>query len=124
MYSWYFPKDSNAHRHDWENIVVWLSDRSTAAIVLGVSYSQHGGYHKKTSKIPFDGTHPMVDYLQGESHFLEYSTYNKKGEMQPLINYAQISQPAQVTLASYNFGSANVPFIEKNYVKNLEKAKL
>lgn len=50
MYSWYMPKDSPSdglgHRHDWENIVVWLTDATTSATVRGVAISAHGGYQK------------------------------------------------------------------------------
>ena len=41
MYAWYFPKDQivdgggNAgHRHDWENVVVWIDDRKITSIPL------------------------------------------------------------------------------------------
>ena len=52
MYSWYFPKDEPSwlesvvgvgHRYDWEDCVVWLSEASIDATLLGVSVSFHGG---------------------------------------------------------------------------------
>jgi hypothetical protein len=46
MYSWYMPKDSPSsglgHRHDWENVVVWLSSASESATLRGVAISAHG----------------------------------------------------------------------------------
>ena len=59
MYSWYMPKDEPStgigHRHDWENIVVWLSSESTSATLTGVAISAHGSYQKTTSP-SLDGT--------------------------------------------------------------------
>ena len=46
MYSWYMPKDSPSsglgHRHEWENVVVWLSGQSESATLRGVAISAHG----------------------------------------------------------------------------------
>ena len=65
MYSWYMPKDSPGpglgHRHDWENIVVWLSAQSTTATIRGVAISAHGDYQKVT-KPNLDGTRPLIGY--------------------------------------------------------------
>ena len=53
MYSWYMPKDSPSnglgHRHDWENAVVWLSEESTSASIIGAAASAHGDYDTSTS---------------------------------------------------------------------------
>jgi hypothetical protein len=61
MYSWYMPKDSPSsglgHRHDWENVVVWLSSASTTATLRGVAISAHGDY-QKTSSPSLDGASP------------------------------------------------------------------
>jgi hypothetical protein len=51
MYSWYFSKDEPSwlesvvgvgHRYDWEDCIVWLSEASANATLLGVSVSFHG----------------------------------------------------------------------------------
>jgi hypothetical protein len=66
MYSWYMPKDSPStglgHRHEWENIVVWLSSATLSATVEGVSVSQHGGYAPSTSP-NMAGNSPLVGYI-------------------------------------------------------------
>ena len=63
MYSWYMPKDEPStglgHRHDWENIVVWLTSESTSATVRGVAISAHGDYNKVSGH--FTGTSPLIE---------------------------------------------------------------
>ena len=124
MYAWYFPKDAGAHRHDWEDIVVWLSDRTNSARVLGISYSEHGSYSRKRGNSPLDGSHPTVLYdSDGTSHRM-FPEKRIKGSMQPLINYAQIPDQAHIALRDRDWRKANVPFIDRNYVTQLEKARL
>jgi Necrosis inducing protein (NPP1) len=126
MYSWYFPKDQvlQGHRHDWENIVVWLSECSTRAWVKAVSYSAHGGYEKETRYIPmYGGTHPKVNY--GTAGILNRSlspTWESGGGWHPAIRYWGLSREARLALSYASFGSANVPFIDENFWVNLRKA--
>ncbi|WP_223206315.1 NPP1 family protein [Streptomyces xanthii] len=66
VYASYFEKDQATwgpaaigHRHDWEHVVVWVSDNA----VRNVAVSQHSGYQSADrSQIRFDGTHPKVVY--------------------------------------------------------------
>ncbi|GJC85878.1 hypothetical protein ColLi_08716 [Colletotrichum liriopes] len=129
MYSYYMPKDSPStglgHRHDWENVVVWLSAASTSATVLGVSVSAHGDYDKKTSGIDFTGTtHPRVGYrsIFPVNHQMIFTS--DVGGQQPLIAWESLPSAARTALENTDFGSANVPMKEGNFVNNLGKAAL
>lgn len=129
MYSWYFPKDQNVdgpgnkgHRHDWENIVVWLSSCAPNARVNAVSYSDHATYIKQ-ARPQMDGTHPLVAYQQNPFP-LDHSLVNTstRGGMQPAVSWAGMTNAARNTLENYDFGKANVPFNSKNFFNNLAKA--
>lgn len=129
MYSWYFPKDQNVdgpankgHRHDWENIVVWLSSCADNARVNAVSYSNHAAYIKETHP-PMNGTHPLVAYQQNPWP-LDHSLVSTQtqGGMQPAVSWGGLTDAARQTLETYNFERANVPFNSKNFFHNLEKA--
>jgi hypothetical protein len=64
MYSWYFPKDEvspgRGHRHDWENVVLFLSECSKSGGMRAISYSGHGGY-TKFRRVPRKDSHPLVE---------------------------------------------------------------
>ncbi|WQF81943.1 Putative necrosis inducing protein [Colletotrichum destructivum] len=129
MYSYYMPKDSPAtglgHTHDWENIVVWLSAASESATVLGVSVSAHGDYDKKTSGISYTSTtHPRVGYrsIFPVNHQMIFTS--DQGGQQPVIAWESLPAAARTALENTDFGSANVPMKEGNFVNNLGKAAL
>ncbi|GJD01520.1 NLP1 protein [Colletotrichum higginsianum] len=129
MYSYYMPKDSPAtglgHTHDWENIVVWLSAASESATVLGVSVSAHGNYDKKTSGISYTSTtHPRVGYrsIFPVNHQMIFTS--DQGGQQPVIAWESLPAAARTALENTDFGSANVPMKEGNFVNNLGKAAL
>ncbi|KAF6803917.1 necrosis inducing protein [Colletotrichum musicola] len=128
MYSYYMPKDSPStglgHRHDWENIVVWLSAASESATVLGVSVSGHGKYETKKSGISFTGTHPRVGYqsIVVINHQMVFTS--EQGGMQPLVAWESLTPAARTALENTDFGSANVPMKEGNFLNNLGKAVL
>jgi hypothetical protein len=131
MYAWYMPKDSPSsglgHRHDWESVVVWL-DRKTAttsAKVVGVAVSGHGKYSKKKARdVKFTNSSPRVAYNSQwpVNHSLFFTS--KQGGRQPLIAYEKLTNAARKALERTNFGSANVPFINKNFQNNLKKAAM
>lgn len=67
LYGYYFEIDngfSNAHKHDWEHVIVWtLNDQ-----VFFVSWSAHGDYTTHYySTIRFEGSHPKIVYHLGSS---------------------------------------------------------
>lgn len=125
MYAWYFPKDSIihglGHRHDWESVVVWLSNSSGNPRILAVSASEHGGFQHNTSP-PVSGTHPLISYYSNVplNHQLGYT--HKHGGTQPLVAWESMPDAARVALEYTNFGKANVPFKDANYRNNLAKA--
>lgn len=124
MYSWYFPKDKwiSGHRHDWENIVVWLSDCKPDAQVVSVSYSGHGQYTKDTSP-PLDGTHPKVRYASNGIMNHQLWATDEMGGTQPLVSWESLTQAARDALSTTDFGSANVPFkAGGDYWRNLQLA--
>ncbi|PPJ60652.1 hypothetical protein CBER1_03685 [Cercospora berteroae] len=127
MYSWYMPKDSPStglgHRHDWENVVVWLSSASTSATLRGVSASAHGGYDPNTSP-NLSGNSPWIRYFSifPVNHQLGFTS--TQGGQQPLIAYESLTSAARTALENTDFGSANVPFKDANFQNNLAKAAL
>lgn len=127
MYSWYMPKDSPStglgHRHDWENIVVWLSGESTSASVVGMAVSQHGGYDTRTSGT-LSGNSPLAGYtaIWPTNHQMIFT--NDKGGQQPLVAWESLTDAARTALTNTNFGDANVPFKDGNFDNNLGKASV
>lgn len=127
MYAWYWPKDQLipglGHRHDWESIVVWLSDESMSASFLGLAVSAHGGYATSTSP-DLSGSSPLIQYVSyfPLNHQLDFIW--AKGGQQPLIAWESMPAVAQQALADTDWGAANVPFTEANFLKNLGKASL
>lgn len=88
MYSWYMPKDSPSaglgHRHDWENVVVWLSSASTTATLRGVAVSAHGDYDKHANP-PLSGTRPKIGYISIWPVNHQFIATDKQGGEQPAI---------------------------------------
>lgn len=127
MYAWYMPKDSPSsglgHRHDWEGIVVWLSEESTSATLLGVAASAHGDFSTTTSP-NLSGTSPLIRYYSvwPVDHQLGFTS--TVGGQQPLIAYESLTDAARTALEDTDFGDANVPFKDANFENNLAKAVL
>ncbi|RSL97620.1 hypothetical protein CDV31_012946 [Fusarium ambrosium] len=125
MYSWYFPKDSPSsglgHRHDWENLVIWLSSQSTSASVVAMSVSQHSGYETRTSGT-FSGNSPLAGYTASwpVNHHIVFTS--EQGGQQPLIAWESLTDAARTALTNTDFGDANVPFKDGNFDNNLGKA--
>lgn len=131
MYSWYFPKDqpfdnvsTGAHRHDWEAIVVWITDpsRGTAAI-LGGGASGHGEFKKIVGPLP-GGNTPQAEYFSKvpTNHELQFT--NTVGLTHEVLDWDAMPQPMRRALQDTDFGAANVPFKDGNFVANLDKAIL
>lgn len=134
MYSWYFPKDEPdthiaGHRHDWENIVVWLDNPSNKnPKVLKVSYSAHGGYtsYGYSSKT-FRGNNVLVGYdnMKPVPKFVDHSLSPSNGEVggtQPLIDWNDLTPAARNALSTTDFGKASVPFKDGSFENNLKKS--
>lgn len=125
MYSWYMPKDSPSvglgHRHDWENVVVWLSSQSTSATVRGVSISAHGEYQKETSP-PFDGSRPKIGYISIWPVNHQLIATDKRGGQQPLIAWESLTDAARSAIGGTDFGSATPSFRDDNFDSYLADA--
>ncbi|CAO2649973.1 Nn.00g012650.m01.CDS01 [Neocucurbitaria sp. VM-36] len=125
MYSWYMPKDSPSsglgHRHDWENIVVWLSSQSTTATVRGVAISAHGEYQKETAP-PFSGTRPLIGYMSVWPVNHQLIATDTKGGEQPLIAWESMTAAARSAIETTDFGSATPSFRDNNFQSYLADA--
>lgn len=101
MYSWYMPKDSPSsglgHRHDWENIVVWLSAQSTSATLTGVAISAHGDYQKNASP-PLQGTSPKIGYISYYPVNHQLIATDDLGGQQPLIAWDSMTAAARTAI--------------------------
>lgn len=97
MYSWYFPKDSPStelgHRHDWEGVIIWLSDSTStsASNILAVCPSAHGEWNCSTDGYTLDGTSALIKYesVWPVNHSLGLTT--TVGGTQPLVAWESMS---------------------------------
>ncbi|KAL1638686.1 hypothetical protein SLS58_008718 [Diplodia intermedia] len=129
MYAWYFPKDqpsdgvsTGAHRHDWENVVVWLDDPAAdTPTLIGAAASGHGEY-KKTTEPQRNGDAVMVEYFTNfpTNHELQFKT--SEGVMYALLDWDVMTEAARTALQDTDFGDANVPFKDGDFEGNLDKA--
>ena len=126
MYAWYWPKDEptdviGGHRHDWESVVVWLNGAQTK--VVGAAASQHGGFVTTTTP-NFSGNTPLFVYASNGilDHDLDFTS--TVGGQQPLIAYESLPAVALAALENTDWGSANVPFTDNNFLTNLGEAAL
>ncbi|PYH90711.1 NPP1 domain protein [Aspergillus ellipticus CBS 707.79] len=131
MYAWYMPKDmptsgvsTGAHRHDWENVVIWVNNPSnTNPTLLGGAASGHGSY-KKTATPQLQGDRPKVEYFTSfpTNHELQFT--NTLGRDLALVAWDSLPVAARDGLEGANFGAATVPFKDSTFMGNLAKAAL
>ncbi|MBO0661285.1 NPP1 family protein [Jiella sp. MQZ9-1] len=131
VYSWYFPKDEPSqgigHRHDWEEIVVWIDNPKVAnPRIFGVAHSQHGGYGKESyaALVQYGflaGTHPKIAYksIWPTDHRLDSTS--KQGGQQPLIDWGALTPAARNALNTTNFGAASPKFTDRTFGSTLAK---
>ncbi|KAL4865093.1 hypothetical protein BDV12DRAFT_200476 [Aspergillus spectabilis] len=128
MYSWYFPKDSPStglgHRHDWEGVIVWLSDGSatTPENIVAVCPSAHGDWICSTDGFTLSDTHPLIRYysIWPVNHQMGLTT--EVGGSQPLVAWESLSGGIRAALEDTDFGSATVPFKEGTFGGNMGEA--
>jgi len=125
MYSWYMPKDSPSsglgHRHDWENIVVWLSSQSETATLRGVAISAHGDYQKETNP-PRNGNRPKIGYVSMWPVNHQLIASDTQGGEQPLIAWESLTPAARSAIETTDFGSATPSFRDNNFQSYLASA--
>jgi hypothetical protein len=124
MYSWYMPKDRPAvnvggHRHDWENVIVWLSSQSESATVRGVAISAHGEYQKVAGH--FDGTRPLIGYISFVAVNHQLIDETTKGGQQPLIAWESMTDAGRSGIANTNWESATPSFRDDNFQSYLDQ---
>ncbi|KAF2852565.1 necrosis-and ethylene-inducing protein-like protein 1 precursor [Plenodomus tracheiphilus IPT5] len=125
MYSWYMPKDSPStglgHRHDWENVVVWLSSASTTATIRGVAISAHGDYQKDTTP-SLSNTRPKIGYISYFPANHQLIDTGDQGGEQPLIAWESMTAAARSAIEKTDFGSATPSFRDSNFQSYLADA--
>lgn len=132
MYAWYFPKDqitdgggNFGHRHDWENVVIWIDNPANAnPHVFGAAASGHGSYKKTTAPQMRNGNHLQVEYMTNfpTNHELQFKT--SPGRDLSMVDWDTLPGPARTALNTHNFGKATVPFKDDKdtFTANLDKA--
>lgn len=121
------PKDSPSpelgHRHEWEGIVAWVEGvESGSPTLVGVSTSAHGGWTTRTSNLQVDGTRPKIRYYSTWPLNHQLGTTDTKGGEQPLVAWESLPAAARDALQNTDFGAANVPFRDPNFMNNLAAA--
>jgi hypothetical protein len=118
------PKDSPSsglgHRHDWENVVVWLTSASETATVRGVAISAHGEYQKVAGH--FSGTRPKIGYISVWPINHQLIDTDEQGGEQPLIAWDSMTPAARAAIETTDFGSATPSFRDNNFQNYLQDA--
>ncbi|KAL4804134.1 necrosis inducing protein-domain-containing protein [Aspergillus unguis] len=128
MYAWYMPKDSPStdlgHRHDWEGVIIWLSDSSasTAENIVAVCPSAHGDWDCSTDGFTLQDTHPLIRYYSVWPVNHQMGLTDEVGGMQPLIAWESLPEAASTALEDTDFGSATVPLKDSTFGENLGEA--
>ncbi|KAI9330482.1 necrosis inducing protein, partial [Zopfochytrium polystomum] len=135
LYAWYWPKDQEefgaGHRHDWESTVVFINDVNAAPenqTIIEVAASAHGAFRQYNPPNPdtMEGTHVHIKYFT--AGILDHSTDTwdnptlGESPVLPIIHWDQLSPAARFTLQNYDFGSANFPLRDPNFMDNLASA--
>lgn len=132
MYAWYMPKTEASahlgHRHNWNNAIVWLSDDSDKAALMGTSISQKSSYDQSATPA-LDGVSPLIYYESKwpNVHKLYYDTLEGQQESirvvdVPLVAWDSLPTASQGTLATADFGDEVVPFIDTHFNDKLGAA--
>jgi hypothetical protein len=141
FYALYFLKDQiidgieSGHRHDWEHVAIWTKN---GKITHG-SYSAHGKLTTKpVSELDQNGLHIKFVYHKDGllTHAMRFSKIGETAEnpygyfvTPDIVSWYTmygdgISNAAmRYRLNSYDYGSANVPFKDSNFLTNLNEGK-
>ncbi|WP_419571212.1 NPP1 family protein [Rheinheimera sp.] len=141
LYALYFEKDQlfanieSGHRHDWEFAAVFTQN----GVVTHGSYSTHGDVvTTAAAMLPFDNGHlKLVYHKDGVStHVLRFAGADEAAEnpygyfVTPAIAswfelYGDGLSNSQMRslLNGFNYGSANLPVSDANFINNLNEAK-
>lgn len=132
MYAWYFPKDqlvqnvgTGAHRHDWEDVVIWIDDPETTdnPQVLGGGASGHGEFKITAGALP-GGESAQVEYFAQAPTNHELQFTDTPGTPLQIIDWDAMPEAMRLGLQDADFGSAIVPFKDGRFIGDLDKAAL
>ncbi|KAI9147245.1 NLP effector protein 2 [Paramyrothecium foliicola] len=128
LYAWYFPKDqvlagSGGHSNDWEGVVVFIDNYNAANPTLfSAAASSHGNW-KKTRTPQIRNKNVMAEYFAFlGTHEIQFKT--SPGRSYWLYDWDAMTSAAKNSLEGFNFGSANVPFINRNFDRNINMATI
>jgi hypothetical protein len=69
-----------------------------------------------------DGYRSKIEYFSNWPVNHQLGLTSTQGGEQPLIAWESMTEAARAALSTTDFGSANVPFKDDNFVNNLDKA--
>jgi Necrosis inducing protein (NPP1) len=133
MYALYFPKDQGmaggvaiqgvGHRHEYENVVVWVKNGSMAA----VSFSHHSGYDvRKPEEVTMVGTSVIAKYGRQAigTHSFEPGDGGGGGEPFPApVSFDSVTKAAHDTLNDPStFGGIDFPERDDIFATKLGEA--
>lgn len=111
---------AGGHRHDWESVVVWL-DSFEAQNMIGAAASGHGSFGPSLTPNK-DGDRVKVEYYTTfpTNHELQFT--DTLGKSFNKVEWDTLPVAARDALQAADFGSANVPMKDGNFLPNLDKA--
>ncbi|EGZ12226.1 hypothetical protein PHYSODRAFT_336673 [Phytophthora sojae] len=115
-----------SRRHDQASVILWIDNPEVeTSLLLGIAAS--GGNSEYIGKAPapaecfINGFTPnLIRTLDTFPHI--DCTLEKVGSPQSLIIWDQMTDAARATLSTADFGKAQVPFNEYNFIKRLDEA--
>ncbi|MDW6001291.1 NPP1 family protein [Vibrio mangrovi] len=141
FYALYFLKDQilngveSGHRHDWENVVIW----TTNGRVTHGSYSAHGDLTTRpVSELDTNGKHiKFVYHKDGPlTHAIRFSKMGEVAEnpygyfvTPDIVSWYTMygdnvsNSTLRQRLNDYDYGSANVPIKDSNFLNSLNEGK-
>lgn len=141
IYALYFEKDQlfdyfgGGHRHDWEHAAVWTKN----GIVTHGTYSSHGNQTTRpASELPFENGHLKIVYHKDgiTTHAFRFAKNNEYAEnpygsfLTPtIVSWYQMegdglsNQEMRSRLNSFDYGSANLPVKDSNFLNNINNGK-
>jgi len=141
FYSLYFLKDQiidgikSGHRHDWEHVAIWTKN----GVVTHGSYSAHGDLTTASiSNLDTNGNHIKFVYHKDGllTHAMRFSKTNEEAEnpygyfvTPDIVSWYSIhgdgisNSTMRYKLNTFDYGSANVPIKDSNFLTNLNEGK-
>ncbi len=136
MYALYFEKDQAVagldafgHRHDWEHVVVWVSEGG----VRYVSTSEHGDFATApASAVAFEGTHPKIVYHKdgGSTHAFRLAgateapeNHHRAWQYPDLVSWDRFPPGIRDVLVRADFGAASLALRDGSFRAALSEAR-